>query len=213
MKLIKNKLLIIIAIIFLTSCTTAVNVTSSSIKEKGIKEAISDGMIDASINKQFLNHDLNMFVNVEIEVVEGRVLLTGSVKKTKHRLDAIKLSWKVLGVREVINEIDVTDKGGIKKYLVDVKIKTQIRYKVIADKKISSINYNFEAVNGSLFIIGIAQNHCQYISIWQMVLTLNIFSFLIDHFSSLNFIGMSIHAICIYVKCQVKPFFSVGEIR
>ena len=137
MKLIKNKLLIIIAIIFLTSCTTAVNVTSSSIKEKGIKEAISDGMIDASINKQFLNHDLNMFVNVEIEVVEGRVLLTGSVKKTKHRLDAIKLSWKVLGVREVINEIDVTDKGGIKKYLVDVKIKTQIRYKVIADKKIS----------------------------------------------------------------------------
>ncbi|MBH71125.1 MAG: hypothetical protein CFH28_00548 [Alphaproteobacteria bacterium MarineAlpha6_Bin6] len=158
MKLIKNKLLIIIAIIFLTSCTTAVNVTSSSIKEKGIKEAISDGMIDASINKQFLNHDLNMFVNVEIEVVEGRVLLTGSVKKTKHRLDAIKLSWKVLGVREVINEIDVTDKGGIKKYLVDVKIKTQIRYKVIADKKISSINYNFEAVNGSLFIIGIAQN-------------------------------------------------------
>ena len=158
MKLIKNKLLIIIAIIFLTSCTTAVNVTSSSIKEKGIKEAISDGMIDASINKQFLNHDLNMFVNVEIEVVEGRVLLTGSVKKTKHRLDAIKLSWKVLGVREVINEIDVTDKGGIKKYLVDVKFKTQIRYKVIADKKISSINYNFEAVNGSLFIIGIAQN-------------------------------------------------------
>ncbi len=108
MKLIKNKLLIIIAIIFLTSCTTAVNVTSSSIKEKGIKEAISDGMIDASINKQFLNHDLNMFVNVEIEVVEGRVLLTGSVKKTKHRLDAIKLSWKVLGVREVINEIDVS---------------------------------------------------------------------------------------------------------
>ena len=82
-------------------------------------------MIDASINKQFLNHDLNMFVNVEIEVVEGRVLLTGSVKKTKHRLDAIKLSWKVLGVREVINEIDVTDKGGTEFLHQDVTLQAK----------------------------------------------------------------------------------------
>ena len=142
---------------FLSSCA-AVNVTSSSLKEKGIKEAMSDGMIDAAINKEYINHDVNMFLNVEIEVVEGRVLLTGSVKKTKHRMDAIKIAWKVLGVREVINEIEVTEKGGIKQYLIDVKIKTQIRYKVIADKKISSINYNFEVVNGNLYIIGIAQN-------------------------------------------------------
>ena len=73
-------------------------------------------------------------------------------------MDAIKLAWKVLGVREVINEIEVTNKGGIIRYLNDVKIKTQIRYKIIADKKIRSINYNFESVNGTLYIIGIAQN-------------------------------------------------------
>ena len=155
--LIKNFLLLISIIILMNSCA-AVNVTTSSVKEKGIKEAISDGMIDAAINKEFFNHDINMFINVEIEVVEGRVLLTGSVKKSNHRLDAIKLAWKVLGVREVINEIDATEKGGIKQYLIDVKIKTQIRYKVIADKEISSINYNFEVVNGIVYIIGIAEN-------------------------------------------------------
>ena len=155
--LIKNFLLLISIIILLNSCA-AINITTSSIKEKGIKEAISDGLIDAAINKEFFNHDINMFINVEIEVVEGRVLLTGSVKKTKHRLDAIKLAWKALGVREVINEIDITEKGGIKQYLIDVKIKTQIRYKVLADKEVSSINYNFEVVNGNVYIIGIAEN-------------------------------------------------------
>ena len=155
--LIKNFLLFISTIILLNSCV-AVNVTTSSAKEKGIKEAISDGMIDAGINKEFLNHDINMFINIQIEVVEGRVLLTGSVKKPKHRLDAIKIAWKVLGVREVINEIDITEKGGVKQYLIDVKIKTQIRYKVLADKEVSSINYNFEVVNGNVYIIGIAEN-------------------------------------------------------
>ena len=148
---------LILVIVFLDSCA-AINVTSSSVKEKGIKEAMSDGMIDATVNKEFINHDINMFLNVEIEVVEGRVLLTGSVKKAKYRMDAIKLAWKVLGVREVINEIEVTNKGGIIRYLNDVKIKTQIRYKIIADKKIRSINYNFESVNGTLYVIGIAQN-------------------------------------------------------
>ena len=148
---------LILVIVFLDSCA-AINVTSSSVKEKGIKEAMSDGMIDAAVNKELINHDINMFLNVEIEVVEGRVLLTGSVKKAKYRMDAIKLAWKVLGVREVINEIEVTNKGGIIRYLNDVKIKTQIRYKIIADKKIRSINYNFESVNGTLYIIGIAQN-------------------------------------------------------
>ena len=155
--LIKNFLLLVSLIILLNSCA-AINVTTSSVKEKGIKEAISDGMIDAGVNKEFFNHNVNMFMNVEIEVVEGRVLLTGSVKQSKHRLDAVKLAWKVLGVREVINEIDVTEKGGIKQYLIDVKIKTQMRYKVIADKEISSINYNFEVVNGIVYIIGIAEN-------------------------------------------------------
>jgi len=155
--LIKNFFLIISIIIILNSCA-AVNITTSSAKEKGIKEAISDAMIDAGINKEFLNHDINMFINIQIEVVEGRVLLTGSVKKPKHRLDAIKIAWKVLGVREVINEIDITEKGGIKQYLIDVKIKTQIRYKVLADKEVSSINYNFEVVNGNVYVIGIAEN-------------------------------------------------------
>lgn len=148
---------LILVVVFLDSCA-AINVTSSSVKEKGIKEAMSDGMIDAAVNKELINHDVNMFLNVEIEVVEGRVLLTGSVKKAKYRMDAIKLAWKVLGVREVINEIEVTNKGGIIRYLNDVKIKTQIRYKIIADKKIRSINYNFESVNGTLYVIGIAQN-------------------------------------------------------
>ena len=99
--LIKKFLLLTFVIVLLNSCA-AVNVTTSSVKEKGIKEAISDGIIDAGVNKQFFNHDVNMFMNVEIEVVEGRVLLTGSVKQSKHRLDAVKLAWKVLGVLIVV---------------------------------------------------------------------------------------------------------------
>ena len=59
-----KKFLLLISIIILFNSCAAINVTTSSAKEKGIKEAISDGMIDAAINKEFLNHDINMFINV-----------------------------------------------------------------------------------------------------------------------------------------------------
>ena len=91
--LIRKFFLSIFVITLLNSCA-AINVTTSSIKEKGIKEAISDGMIDAGINKEFLNHDINMFLNVEIEVVEGRVLLTGSVKKKNTQIKRSKISME-----------------------------------------------------------------------------------------------------------------------
>ena len=148
---------LILVVVFLGSCA-AINVTSSSLKEKGIKEAMSDGMIDATVNKEFINHDINMFINVEIEVVEGRVLLTGSVKKTKHRLDAIKLAWKALGVREVINEIQVDRGSTVTDYAHDMWITTQLKYKLTFDKNILAINYAVETVNRTIYLIGIAQN-------------------------------------------------------
>ncbi len=82
---------LLLTLVFLNSCA-AINVGSSSLKEKGIKEAMSDGMIDATINKEYLNHDVNMFMNVDIEVVEGRVLLTGSVKKKPTQNGCYKIS-------------------------------------------------------------------------------------------------------------------------
>ena len=152
--LIKNFLLLVSLIILLNSCA-AVNVTTSSVKEKGIKEAISDGMIDASINKEYLNHDVNMFLNVEIEVVEGRVLLTGSVKKPKHRLDAIKLAWKVLGVREVINEIEIGNRESLKEYANDVWINTQLKAVALKTIGLRAMSYNFETIKGKVYIAGI----------------------------------------------------------
>ena len=64
MKVIFKNIFFIISIIITMNSCTAINVTTSSVKEKGIKEAISDGMIDAGINKEFINHDVNMFINI-----------------------------------------------------------------------------------------------------------------------------------------------------
>ena len=126
--------------------------------DRSLGTVVDDATIKLNLSGKFIQSENKLFLNINSNVTEGRVLLTGVVDTQEIRIEAVRKVWEIEGVREVINEIDATEKGGIKQYLIDVKIKTRIRYKVIADKEISSINYNFEVVNGIVYIIGIAEN-------------------------------------------------------
>ncbi|NQU70649.1 MAG: BON domain-containing protein [Rhodospirillales bacterium] len=135
--------------------------TSAAVQERGLKGGIDDTVIRARINSLWLDHDVDMYRLVSLSVVEGRVLLTGQVRLPQMRIDAVRLTWKAKGVREVINEIKVTDEGGIVSYARDSWISTQLKSRLLFDKKILSINYSIETVNGAVYLMGIAQNQAE----------------------------------------------------
>ena len=72
--------------------------------------------------------------------------------------DAVRLAWKVIGVKEVINEIQVTSDSGVIDLARDSWITTQLKSKLTLDNKVLAINYVIETVNGIVYLIGIAQN-------------------------------------------------------
>lgn len=127
-------------------------------QERSVADAIDDTAIHAAVNHQLLQKDVDLFRKVGVEVIEGRVLLTGKVKKPEHRIEAVRLTWQAEGVKEVINEIQVTDKDGVADFARDAWISTQLKTKLLFDKHISAINYNIETVNNVVYIIGIAQD-------------------------------------------------------
>ena len=92
---------------------------------------------------------------------DGRVLLTGSVKKPEDRIEAARLTWKAENVREVINEIQVTDKTGLIDIARDTLIETQLEAKLLFDGSIQSINYDIDTVNSTVYIFGIAQDNAE----------------------------------------------------
>ena len=96
-------------------------------EERGLGGAISDTSIETQINALLLQHDFETFRKVGVKSYDRHVLLTGQVERPQMRLDAVRLAWRVRGVEEVINEIDVTDKGGAEAYARDVWISTQLR--------------------------------------------------------------------------------------
>lgn len=130
-------------------------------QERSVGDAIDDATIHVDINRRLFEKHESLFRRVGVEVVEGRVLLTGTVPQPDDRIEAVRIAWTVNGVREVINEIEVTDKSGVVDYAKDVWITTQLRTKMLTDSKVSDINYNVETVNGVIYLMGIAQGQSE----------------------------------------------------
>jgi osmotically-inducible protein OsmY len=137
---------------------TTYEVGTTVAEERTVGDVVDDATILTKIKAQFANHDFsNLLTEIGVSVVEGRVLLTGSVADHKYSLQASELVWQVRGVKEVINEIEVADKD-IKTRAKDSYISTQVRAKFLLDKDVRSVNYTVDTNNGVVFLVGIAQS-------------------------------------------------------
>lgn len=149
-------------VILLNSCTTIVGTSAAvgvaAAQERGIKGRAQDLKLEALILKKYVNSGLNLVRTIGTEVYDGRVLLTGATNDTKISDQAIKLAWQINGVREVINEIQVDRGSTVTDFAHDMWITTQLKSKLTFDKDVLAINYAVETVNGTIYLIGIAQN-------------------------------------------------------
>lgn len=130
-------------------------------QERSVGNAIDDAAISTALSTSLLEDSFQLFRDVDHEVVEGRVLLTGKVEKNESRLRAEELTWKIKGVKEVANAIQVTTEGGFQNFARDLRISTELRGKIIGDPEVNGINYNLETVNGTIYLIGIAQDEVE----------------------------------------------------
>ncbi|MTJ80286.1 MAG: BON domain-containing protein [Telmatospirillum sp.] len=146
-----------------TGCITAVVGSAAAVgvgaaEERGFEGAVDDTKIRTSINNLWLSEDLEVFRDITLTVNEGRVMLTGSVKKPETRIEAVRLAWQAPGVRQVLDEIQVEDKSGFSDYASDVWIANKLRTQLMFDSKVKNINYTIDVVNGVVYLMGIAQS-------------------------------------------------------
>jgi osmotically-inducible protein OsmY len=123
--------------------------------DKSLGTAVDDATIKLNISRRLLISKNNLFINVDTNVVEGIVLLTGIVENQESRIEAVKIVWEVEGVNEVINEIEIGDKTSIKEYANDVWITTQIKAFAARDIGLRFISYNIETIRGKVYLAGI----------------------------------------------------------
>ena len=162
----KNLLYISIIILFLQSCgpmigTVGMVSLGAASKEKGLGTTISDNLIKTKISNLIFKYDKELIAETKVFVNNGSVLFTGKVSKPADKIEFTKLAWTIKGVREVNNEVQITDISSIKNIARDLASMGEIRARMMSDKSINSINYSIDVVNDKVYISGVAADETE----------------------------------------------------
>ena len=136
----------------------AVKGVTVSSSDRSIGEFVDDVLIKTVLKNSYFDQSDKIFFNVDVEVSQGRVLLTGTVDNIDLRIEATRIAWGVKGVQTVINEIQISESDNILNFADDLVISTKVYAKLMLDEEVNSLNYNIETVNKVVYIIGISSS-------------------------------------------------------
>jgi len=124
--------------------------------DRSFGTVVDDATIKLNLSAKFLKSKNNIFLNVNTNVNDGRVLLTGVVQSQEVRIDAVRSVWEISGVKEVMNEIEVGDQTTLKEYANDLWINTKVKSLAAQVVGFRVLSYNFETIKGKVYIAGIS---------------------------------------------------------
>ena len=158
----RNYLSIILIIIFLSSCSPAgrfgagVDITFDP---RTIGMQIDDTIMQKNLVARLSLSEKQYFLNIQVEVLDGRIFLSGKVNEPEEKIKITKLAWETKGVREVKNAITIKGSSNFKQTAKDILITSQLRTALIFNKKTKARNYTLETINKKIYIFGIAMNN------------------------------------------------------
>ena len=157
-----KKLISLLAILcFLSSCA-AKNFgpfgrgVSITFDPRTVGMQIDDTIMQKSLIARLSLSEKKYFLSIQVEVLDGRIFITGKVDEPEEKIKITKLAWETRGIRSVKNAIEIRGKSNFKSTTKDILITSQLRTAMILSKIIKSSNYTLETINKKIYIFGIS---------------------------------------------------------
>lgn len=154
---------LVILLFFLTSCGaqnfgTFGRGVSITFDPRTVGMQIDDTIMQKSLVARLSLMEKKYFLSIQVEVLDGRIFVTGKVDKPEEKIKITKLAWETKGTRSVKNAVEIKGNSNFKSTAKDVLITSQLRTAMIISKKIKSSNYTLETINKNIYIFGIAMD-------------------------------------------------------
>ena len=117
---------------------------------------IDDTLMQKNLVARLTLAEKKYFISIQVEVLDGRIFLTGKVNEPEEKIKITKQAWETKGVRSVKNAITIKGQSNFKSTAKDVLITSQLRTALIFNKLVKSNNYTLETINKNIYIFGIA---------------------------------------------------------
>ncbi len=136
-----------------------INIGRAISADRSVFNVLDDLSIKNTINNALFDEAL--LLDISTDVYQGMVMLTGSVEDATTRQKAEDLARKVDGVRELYNDIQVTDESWLKSFPKDLLIENTLAARMVLAAGVSSVNYQLRAASGVVYVMGIAKSRAE----------------------------------------------------
>ena len=156
--------LLLIIILNLQSCAAPIIggvgaiAFSSSAQEKGLGTSINDKVIYVKLRNAIYDWNPSVSEKISISVDNGSILITGQLKNIDTKIELTKVIWEVNGVKEVNNKVQISGTNNIKNIAKDLASLGEIKARLMASKRLNSLNFSVDVVNNIAYISGIASS-------------------------------------------------------
>jgi len=141
---------------------------SSSAQEKGLGTSINDKVIYVKLRNAIYDWDPSVSEKISLSVDNGSVLVTGKLKNIDIKVKLTKIIWEINGVKEVNNKVQISETNNFKNIAKDLASLGEIKAKLMASKKLNSLNYSIDVVNNIAYISGIASSEEEISTVTQI---------------------------------------------
>ena len=161
--MIKNLISSIIITLLVSSCVKS-NIStfgkgvSIGFDPRTVGMQIDDIIMQKSLVARLSFEEKKYFLSIQVEILDGRIFLTGKVNEPEEKIKITKYAWETKGVRSVKNAISIKGETNFKGTAKDILITAQLRTALIFNKLTKSGNYTLETINKKIYIFGIAMN-------------------------------------------------------
>ncbi len=125
-------------------------------QQRGVPGTLLDSTLSQEIRGAWVAEDPLITSYVTLDVFQARALLTGSVPDERLRDAAVATAFRIDGVAEVLNEIEVSPSASIGRAARDSVTLANLRSDLLLDNAVNSQNYVLQASNGVIYILGAA---------------------------------------------------------
>ena len=167
-KVLYKNLTLFFILVFLSGCASAIiggvaTIGVATVQERSVKDAAIDLKLELQIQEALLRSDIEkLFINVDIHIVEQRVLLIGNVSSQELRDKAARIVWETSPkIKEVLNEITIGNKSSLVSEAKDARISLSLSGLLIADTEVSDINFSHSVSKQVIYLMGIASNEIE----------------------------------------------------
>lgn len=160
-----------------TGCLTIVTETAKkAMEDRTTEDQVTDTKIGGDILSSLAGKDKGLLLDVNADVWEQRVMLTGTLDNPQTRQEVVQLVRADGRIKKIYDEIQIVTQGekeqrreaaknkdeakkeGVGQSVNDFWIETKISAQLLGAGGVTSVNYRWRSVRNTVFLIGRARS-------------------------------------------------------